>query len=936
MRNKARAIALTLALLALLLVSPGTAVAAQTDDTGGFVDGGGTSYFVDAVRGSDAAAGTTPLQPWRTLEKVNATTFNPGDRIHLRAGQSWTGQLWPKGSGAAGLPIIVDRYGPGAKPAVHGAGEVAEAVRLFNQQHWVIRNLEVTNTRPLTGGPGTNLRDLRGIQVSGDQGGRLDHFRIDGVYVHDVTGEVNWIGGDPAGNAPGVTFKTGWDRSKNTGGIVFRGTVADQTAPGAATVLNDIVIENSTIKRTSFAGIIVKQHTGSTPGAVPTGWGERANASDTRFTPHTNVVIRNNFIQQDGSDYACNGMYLTDVRGALIERNVVYRAGTSGIEAYYADDVVIQYNEVYETQQKAGGADSNAIDPDKATTRVVVQYNFVHHNGDGILICQFSFGDVVVRYNAIAANTRYQIYLHSDRAANAQIYNNTIYSDRSDHLVYGYGSSLQARYDLRNNVFYSTRAGASLTTSPTITYGNNLYAGAQLAIPASDTRALSGDPLFAGALAGPYGTETTGPQLHRALALQPGSGSPAVGTGLAIAENGGRDYSGTTLYQGLPDVGAFEYRTPRGQVWESVNGFVRNQFGHPVEGASVVVTARGRTYRGSTQADGFYRIAQVPFGEAVVVAAKDGYDAGSSAISVRHGNTTRSDLTVVLRNTDGSIGGRVLDERAAPLAGAAVSVLRDGQLVATVQSGPDGAFAVPAMPMGPGYSVVATLEGRQTVERTGLTVPPAGVANAGAFLLPNPVGEDLQVHDFDDRPAGALPDGSGGWTVSATGNAVDVVEVPSAADHSVRLTRSANAGGTAGTGISQVLAVPLRGLVTVEARVMRDQPYVSGSNWFGLPYLYNESGVAAISLAFDKGNVIASEGTSSRTVATYELGRWYDVRLVVDTVNQRYDLYVDGVLISNDQQFRTAMPAIGGIAFYANSSNYGSAHVDRVRIAYGL
>ena len=39
------------------------------------------------------------------------------------------------------------------------------------------------------------------------------------------------------------------------------------------------------------AGITIKQHTGSTPGAVPTGWGERANASDPRFTPHTNVVI---------------------------------------------------------------------------------------------------------------------------------------------------------------------------------------------------------------------------------------------------------------------------------------------------------------------------------------------------------------------------------------------------------------------------------------------------------------------------------------------------------------------------------------------------------------------------------------------------------------------------------------------------------------------
>ncbi|WP_043236387.1 hypothetical protein [Streptomyces violaceusniger] len=43
--------------------------------------------------------------------------------------------------------------------------------------------------------------------------------------------------------------------------------------------------------------------------------------------------------------------------------------GPPGIEAYYADDVVVQRNEVYRTEQKAGGADSNGIDADKGTTR---------------------------------------------------------------------------------------------------------------------------------------------------------------------------------------------------------------------------------------------------------------------------------------------------------------------------------------------------------------------------------------------------------------------------------------------------------------------------------------------------------------------------------------------------------------------------------------
>lgn len=212
----------------------------------------------------------------------------------------------------------------------------------------------------------------------------------------------------------------------------------------------------------------------------------------------------------------------------------------------------------------------------------------------------------------------------------------------------------------------------------------------------------------------------------------------------------------------------------------------------------------------------------------------------------------------------------MLDERAAALVGAVVTVLRDGQPVATTQSGPDGAFVVPAMPMGAGYQLVAKLEGRQSVERGGISVPPAATVDAGAFLLPGLTPDELQNHPFDQLPTGPLADGTDGWNVSALGNSVEVVDLPSATDRSVRLTRSANTGGTAGTGISQVFATPLRGLVTVQARVMRDQPFVSGNNWFGLPYLTSESGAAAVSVAFDKGNIIAYEGTTSRTVGTYE------------------------------------------------------------------
>jgi hypothetical protein len=103
-----------------------------------------------------------------------------------------------------------------------------------------------------------------------------------------VTGHITWIGGDTADNAPGVTFKTGWDGSKKTGGIVFDATVTSITAPGAPpTILNDLAVRNSRISDTSFAGIVVKQYSGDAAGATATGWGSRTSASDPKFRPHT-------------------------------------------------------------------------------------------------------------------------------------------------------------------------------------------------------------------------------------------------------------------------------------------------------------------------------------------------------------------------------------------------------------------------------------------------------------------------------------------------------------------------------------------------------------------------------------------------------------------------------------------------------------------------
>ena len=42
-----------------------------------------TTYYVDSVGGNDDWSGTSPSTAWQSLDKVNATTFQPADEILL-------------------------------------------------------------------------------------------------------------------------------------------------------------------------------------------------------------------------------------------------------------------------------------------------------------------------------------------------------------------------------------------------------------------------------------------------------------------------------------------------------------------------------------------------------------------------------------------------------------------------------------------------------------------------------------------------------------------------------------------------------------------------------------------------------------------------------------------------------------------------------------
>ncbi len=76
----------------------------------------GVDYYVDATAGNDSNSGLTTALPWKTLSKVNAASFTPGDRIHLKRGEVWRETLTVPASG-----LTIDDYGTGDQPEINGA-----------------------------------------------------------------------------------------------------------------------------------------------------------------------------------------------------------------------------------------------------------------------------------------------------------------------------------------------------------------------------------------------------------------------------------------------------------------------------------------------------------------------------------------------------------------------------------------------------------------------------------------------------------------------------------------------------------------------------------------------------------------------------------------------------------------------------------------------
>lgn len=542
----------------------------------------GTTYYLDSNIDKANGDGLSQENAFDSLDDVNEHLFQPGDKLLIKANSQFTGTLWPKGSGCAGYPIIIDMYGQGEKPLIDGNGayfmpqqkdwqgpftgeddnQIGAAVYLYNQEYIEINNLAIKNQ-----GDNQN-RDRSGIRVEGYDYGVINHIYIRNCDIRDVRGYNGQddiysviptdedgrplFGYEGDSNNPNTT-NTFWGArtTHRTGGINLSTYTArllearneynvpiqelDQTKK--VTIFNDILIENNTIENCQANGITTTNVKGS--------------LDDEAFR-HTNIIIRNNYIH----NVTRAGIVPLYTNGVLVEFNKVdtfqstYEGYGCGIWCDRANDMVFQYNEVCNGQN---GNDGMAFNLDDMTQNGIIQYNYTHDNyGGGYMlhVRQNSYNrNNVIRYNlsindsgVFAAHNAQIVAVgenETTKIEKSKVYNNTFISNKDCHAVY---QGDEVFYN--NNIWYFTNPSVAsrqkcFEPGANSNFNNNAYIGC---VAPKDENMYSQMPQFVDK-DNLFGLNKS--KVLKAAALL--SSSPYLNKGVNIDNNGGKDILGRKI-----------------------------------------------------------------------------------------------------------------------------------------------------------------------------------------------------------------------------------------------------------------------------------------------------------------------------------------------------------------------------------------------------
>jgi len=389
------------------------------------------TYYI-SPRGNDAQAGTSASAAWRTIGRVNAATFQPGDRVLFEGGQTFAGSIYLQAAsqGTAVQPLLVSSYGTGRATIASGAsyGFYAE-----NNAGIELRRLNFVGSGRLSN------TDSGVIFYVDAPNAHLQYLRLDSL---DVSGYQK----------TGISVSS-WNGT--SGYTDVRITACQAHANGEAGLAS--YGEDLAAHHNWYVGYCQVY---DNPG--------RADVT----TIHTG-----------------NGIVLGSIDGVLVDHCVAYNngwlsawpnGGPVGIWGYCCNNLVIQKCESHHNSSGTS-LDGGGFDLDGGCTNSVMQYNYSHDNGGaGYLLAQYpgapAMSDLIVRYNVSENDARRNsqggilIWSSGDNGGiqRASIHNNTVLlsppADGSRPKAVLVSSAGISDISLRNNVLQTTGGLPVLST----------------------------------------------------------------------------------------------------------------------------------------------------------------------------------------------------------------------------------------------------------------------------------------------------------------------------------------------------------------------------------------------------------------------------------------------------------------------------------------
>ncbi|MBM4417096.1 MAG: hypothetical protein FJ033_02070 [Chloroflexi bacterium] len=531
-----------------------------TNLTAGAARGDGETYYV-STNGDDNASGLAPDAAWGSLDRINGTTFGPGDRILLEGGATFRGNLEivpERFRGTADRPILI---GSSDGRPVEIVSDARPAVQIESVSGLTIERLRLIGNAPSCDGSGFD--GAHGINLLYERGQRYAAITLSQIDISGYcVGVVARIARPSRLDGLHLTEVRATDN--RAAGIVLLG---DEPDPDGSLHLVDVRI--------------VGGRAAGSPGVPRAESGAKFSGSGVFIAMAQGVRVERITVADNGGQNSC------------IDAGVS-GGGTSGI-AIDGIDIEIRGAEVI-GQRVAPDCPWQGGGITVSGRTLVVERNYTHRNdGPGITIDNAESGRrATVQRNVSLNDARRSSSDGGIRLGGGQgdyqIHHNTVFVARGPALVaQGEASAgIPREVSVRNNLF-GVGEGPLLLVDPTsieapvfhgnhyfdatdrylIAWGHEGFEGIARFVEGADQERFGGQILAETGNPHLCGTQIVSfadPDISAiAVAVRPGPGSPLRDTGINLASvQGARlaptDFSGTTVPAGRgPDRGAIEH-----------------------------------------------------------------------------------------------------------------------------------------------------------------------------------------------------------------------------------------------------------------------------------------------------------------------------------------------------------------------------------------